>query len=75
MPSLHLQVLEFESLGIKVRNPKRFFVLNPTSINYEFVWAPMPKAASSIGTRSGAGQQAVSPFTCVTKRGIIGGGR
>ena len=29
------RVLEIESLGIKVRNTKRFMVLNPTGIAYE----------------------------------------
>ena len=32
------QVLEFESLGIRVKNTSRFWVMNPTSIAYEFVW-------------------------------------
>jgi hydrocephalus-inducing protein len=34
------KVLEFESLGVRVRNTKRFMVLNPTSIAYEFFWDP-----------------------------------
>lgn len=66
-----VQVLELESLGIKVRNTKRFFVLNPTSINYEFVWSPAPEAAPA----GNEGHNRLSPFTCVTRRGIIGSGR
>ncbi|KAG2489301.1 hypothetical protein HYH03_012133 [Edaphochlamys debaryana] len=58
------RVLEVESLGIKVRNTKRFFVLNPTGIAYEFFWQPMGRFALEPG-----------PFACVTKRGVIGGGR
>lgn len=57
------KVLEFESLGIKVRNTKRFFVLNPTSIAYEFEWRPA------------SGAQEGKPFECATRRGVIGGGR
>ena len=31
---LHAQVMEIESLGIRLRNLKRFMVLNPTGIGY-----------------------------------------
>jgi hydrocephalus-inducing protein len=65
------QVLEFESLGVRVRNAKRFFVLNPTSIAYEFTWAPAARTA----TVAGAARGQASPFACGTRRGVIGGGR
>ena len=29
-------IIEFSSLGTKVKNYKRFFVVNPTSLGYEF---------------------------------------
>ncbi|KAJ3226665.1 hypothetical protein HK099_004409 [Clydaea vesicula] len=32
------KVLEFGSCGIKVRNTKRFYIVNPTSIIWEFEW-------------------------------------
>jgi hydrocephalus-inducing protein len=66
------QVLEFESLGVRVRNTKRFFVLNPTSISYEFVWAPVARAAAGQGS---GGADTQSPLVCSTRKGIIGGGR
>jgi hydrocephalus-inducing protein len=31
-------VIEFESLGTKVKNTKRFYVVNPTSQGYEYEW-------------------------------------
>mgnify|MGYP001808159328 FL=1 len=31
-------VIEFESLGCKVKNTKRFYVVNPTSVGYEYEW-------------------------------------
>jgi hydrocephalus-inducing protein len=31
-------IIEFESLGTKVKNIKRFMVVNPTSQGYEFEW-------------------------------------
>lgn len=67
------QVLEVESLGVKVRNTKRFFVVNPTSVNYEFLWTPAPKAAVAAGKDCSGGQP--SPFTCLTRRGVVGAGR
>ena len=31
-------VIEFESLGTKIKNTKRFYVINPTSLAYDFEW-------------------------------------
>jgi hydrocephalus-inducing protein len=65
------KVVEFESLGIRVRNTRRFFILNPTSITYEFVWAPMlPLAVAALG-----GPPPPSPFNCVVRKGTISEGR
>lgn len=58
------RVLEFESLGFRIRNTKRFFVLNPTSIAYEFVWE-----------RAVLPDERPSPFRCQVVRGTIGGGK
>ena len=33
-----LRVLEFQSLGIRVKNTARFAVVNPTNASYEFAW-------------------------------------
>lgn len=71
MLTVQLQVVEFESLGIRVRNTKRFFILNPTSITYEFVWAPvLPPAVAALG-----GPPPPSPFNCVVRKGSIAEGR
>ena len=31
-------IIEFESLGTKVKNTKKFFVVNPTNLGYEYEW-------------------------------------
>lgn len=31
-------VIEFESLGCKVKNTKRFYIVNPTSMGYDYEW-------------------------------------
>ena len=36
-----LLIIEFESLGTKVKNTKRFYVVNPTAQGYEFEWEPV----------------------------------
>lgn len=59
------KVLEFESLGVRVRNTKRFMVLNPTGLGYEFEWSPNGPASASSS----------SPFRCATRRGTVGPGR
>jgi hydrocephalus-inducing protein len=68
MPLPSWQVLELESLGVRVRNTKRFFVLNPTSISYEFSW-------THVGPPLAAQPGASSPFVCGTRKGTIDGGR
>ncbi|GFH30483.1 MSP domain-containing protein, partial [Haematococcus lacustris] len=52
------KVLEIESLGVRVRNTKRFMVLNPTAVGYNFAWEPHGEASSS----------SASPFRCVTTK-------
>jgi hydrocephalus-inducing protein len=32
------QIFEFESLGTRVKNTKRFYTVNPTSQGYDFEW-------------------------------------
>ena len=55
------KVIEFESLGSRVRNVKRFFVLNPTDVSYEFSWEQQ------------AGAKEV--FRCVNRKGTIAPGK
>lgn len=60
------EIIECESMGVKVRNVKRFYVLNPTSDPYEFQWTPEePKSVPS------AADQTAVHFRCLTKRGTI----
>jgi hypothetical protein len=51
------KVIEFRSCGIRGKNIKRFYIVNPTNINYEFFW----KAENPDG----------DIFRCLTPRGII----
>ena len=55
------KVIEFESLGSRVRNVKRFFVLNPTDVAYEFSW-----------DQQGGAREA---FRCVNRKGTIAPGK
>lgn len=59
------EIIECESLGTKVRNVKRFYVLNPTSDSYEFNWMP-EEVDKDVAPQPGA-----MPFRCLTKRGTI----
>ena len=56
-----VRVVEMESRGTRVRNTKRFHVINPTSNNYNFSWAPQ-------GNPSPA-------WRCVTSKGMILAGK
>ena len=32
------QVIEFQSRGVRIRNTRRFYVLNPSVLAYDFEW-------------------------------------
>jgi hydrocephalus-inducing protein len=56
------KVIEFNSCGIKVRNVRKFYIVNPTSIAWEFMWACV----------SGNDQMM---FRCLTTRGVVQPGK
>lgn len=60
------QILEFESLGTKVKNTKKFYVVNPTNQGYEFRWEPVDKEGTEI---------ALKQFKCLTQAGVILSGK
>ncbi|CAD7931174.1 unnamed protein product [Amoebophrya sp. A25] len=84
-------IIEFPpSLGTRVRNTKRFYVLNPTGESYDFIWTEKKKDASASsgdhdqsGAGSGAGgsgggsggAEGSNPFRCLTKHGHILSGK
>ena len=57
------KVIEFESLGTRVRNTNRFMVLNPTNFSYEFFWECAD--AQTVG----------SPFRCANTSGLVLSGK
>ncbi len=60
LPS-NTQVVEFTSLGIDVLNSRRFMIVNPTNLAYEFQILP-------VGT--------INPrFKCITQKGIVAPGK
>jgi len=63
------KVIEFESLGTKVRNTKRFYVVNPTNVPYEFVWD------SEQELRAGREALGSRPFRCHSRKGMVLPGR
>ncbi len=56
-----LRVIEFQSLGVRVKNTFRFGVVNPTNASYEFGW-------EVVGTPNPC-------FRCGSSAGIILGGK
>ena len=50
-----MRVAELQSKGTRVRNTKRFHVVNPTSSSYEFTWEPLgdPNPAWRCATPKG----------------------
>ena len=64
------RIIEFESLGVKVKNTNRFMVVNPTSHSYDFEWEEVESEAT--------GRQAkreMSVFRCLTPKGTILSGK
>ncbi|KAJ3106206.1 hypothetical protein HDU97_006839 [Phlyctochytrium planicorne] len=52
------RVIEFGSCGVKVRNSKRFYIVNPTSLAYEFEWVCESPPDQRV-------------FRCLTQRGMV----
>lgn len=56
-----VKVIEMESLGVRVRNTRRFYVVNPTNVSYEFTWTPDAE---------------INPcFRCATPKGLMLAGK
>ena len=53
------RVVECVSLGLGVRNTRRFMVLNPTNVAYEFEWRATPVDGTPPGGRSSPRLQGV----------------
>ncbi|EKX37002.1 hypothetical protein GUITHDRAFT_78541 [Guillardia theta CCMP2712] len=62
------RVIEFESLGTKVRNTRHFFLMNPTNISYKFRWECEDGTGAAVAHLAKA-------FKCVHKEGIVLSGR
>ena len=60
-------IIEFESIGTKVKNVKRFYMMNPTNGSYSFQWRVEEKN-QDIDTGA-------SFFKCVTQKGVILSGK
>mmetsp|Transcript_2050 Transcript_2050/g.4151 ORF Transcript_2050/g.4151 Transcript_2050/m.4151 type:complete len:2040 (-) Transcript_2050:7-6126(-) len=51
------KVIEFQSLGVRVKNTKRFHIVNPMNLSYEFELTPI---------------EDINPkFKCTTQKGVI----
>jgi hydrocephalus-inducing protein len=64
-------IVEFDSLGMKVKNTKRFYVVNPTNIGYEFEW----KRIEEDRLPTGANPAYQGFFKCTTQKGVILSGK
>ena len=60
------KVVEFSSIGLNVRQIKRFEVLNPTNQAYEFFWEKNFSTSDSFTS---------TPFKCVTQKGTVAPGK
>ena len=57
-------ILDFESIGMMVLNTKKFFVLNPTNLGYEFEWEQVDEDNPHN-----------KMFKCATNKGVIFSGK
>jgi hypothetical protein len=55
------RVIEFFSCGIRIKNVKRFYIVNPTNLGYEFEWS-----ANLLSEKS---------FQCLTPKGLVAAGK
>ena len=66
----NIKIFEFESLGIKIRNTKRFYIVNPTSTGYEFEWTRVEEEKNANGNGNHSNY-----FRCVTQKGVVLSGK
>jgi hydrocephalus-inducing protein len=64
-------IIEFQSLGIKVKNIKRFMAANPTSHRYDFEW----KEIEDDEAGNGEIKKEKPMFRCLTPKGTILSGK
>lgn len=72
-PDLDLKynIVEIESLGTKVKNQKKFYVVNPTNQGYEFEW----KRIDEDKLPAGANPTYAGFFKCVSQKGVVLSGK
>ena len=64
-------IIEFESLGTKIKNVKRFYVVNPTNQGYEYEW----KRIEEDKLPTGANPSYSGFFKAVNSKGVILSGK
>jgi len=83
------RVVEVNSVGVRVTNITKFYVVNPTNVSYAFQWMnedPVESVAAASNEGAVAGSSSPpstprsspllkSPFKCLTPRGVIESGR
>jgi hypothetical protein len=55
------KALEIASMGVGIRNQKRFYIVNPTDSAYDFIFDPIGPESSSPSC----------PVRCITSRGML----
>jgi len=63
-------IIEFQSLGVKVKNTKRFMVVNPTSHSYDFEWEEVESEDPGKEVK-----KEKPMFRCLTLKGTILSGK
>ena len=64
-------IIEFESLGTKIKNVKKFYVVNPTNQGYEFEW----KRIEEDKLPTGANPTYSGFFKAIISKGVILSGK
>ncbi|EFC47717.1 hypothetical protein NAEGRDRAFT_78704 [Naegleria gruberi] len=59
------RVIELYSCGIKVKNTKRFYILNPTDVDFKYSWQKIQSDPNAED----------NSFSCLTRTGIINSGK
>jgi hydrocephalus-inducing protein len=59
------KVIEISSCGIRIRNTKRFYILNPTDTSYQYAWKRVPVDNEDIDDNA---------FNCASKKGVVHSG-
>lgn len=69
----NMKTVEFESLGCKIKNTKRFYIVNATASGYDFEWRKVEEEVEQGDNQ--LKNNSSNYFRCITQKGSVLSGK